>query len=111
MSSLESTATTGAVHQQRVPRRERDGAPVWQPRWRKMVVGGGVGEVDAARIPGQGCLRTRGPLPSVPLWPSPAHSPDLSPSVGAMGARDQASENLSRARFLKFCLLKEIVGN
>ena len=80
-----------------------------------VCVGGGVGwEVvvgwgDAARIPGQGCLRTHGPLPSVPLWPSPAHSPDLSLSVCAMGARDQASENLSR--FLKFCLLKEIVGN
>ena len=66
---------------------------------------------DSARMPGQGCLRTHGPLPSVPLWPSPAHSPDLSLSVGTMEARDQASENLSRARFLKFCLLKEIVGN
>ena len=27
---------------------------------------------------------------SVPLWPSPADSPDLSLSVCAMGARDQA---------------------
>lgn len=81
-----------------------------------LCVWGGVGwEVvagwgHAARIPGQGCLRTRGPFPSVLLWPSPAHSPDLSLSVCAMVTRDQASENLSRARFLKFCLLKEIVG-
>lgn len=80
-------------------------------KWLCVCVGGCVCGGDAARIPGQGCLRAHGPPPSVLLWPSPAHSPDLSLSVCAMGARDQASENLSRARFLKFCLLKEIAGN
>lgn len=39
VSSLESVAIAAAVNRQPGPRRERHGAPLWQPRWRRGVGG------------------------------------------------------------------------